>query len=298
LPTNFSSREEIEADYKRRRAGYRGEQSLEYHLSFLAEEEYFIFHDLRLPLNNSFFQIDTLLVTPHYALIIEAKNIAGTLLFDTTFNQLIRTFQDKEEGFKDPISQVKRQTFQLEKWLEQNQFILPIESLIVISNPSSIIKSDTQAAARQIQKQVIHVEFLLSHLQKLTSQKPTHDKRSLKKLHRLLLKQHSPPSFDIEATYQISPSTILKGVQCSHCYQIPMRRETAKWHCPFCKMTSKDAHIQAIQDYFLLISPTISSGDAAEFLRISSIDLAYRLLSSMNFSHSGKTKGRVYHTPF
>jgi hypothetical protein len=78
----------------------------------------------------------------------------------------------------------------------------------MISNPSSIIKTDTHAAAKQIQKQVIHVESLLRHILKLTPylQKLTLNKKSLKKLHRLLVKQHSSPTFDIEAIYQIPPT--------------------------------------------------------------------------------------------
>ncbi|MGV3464645.1 MAG: nuclease-related domain-containing protein [Heyndrickxia sp.] len=38
---------------------YNGEQSVDYFLSLLNEKKYFIFHDLRLQVNNHFFQIDT-----------------------------------------------------------------------------------------------------------------------------------------------------------------------------------------------------------------------------------------------
>ncbi|MFD2625054.1 nuclease-related domain-containing protein [Salibacterium salarium] len=30
-------------------AGYRGEESMNYHLSFLPDDDYYILHDLRLP---------------------------------------------------------------------------------------------------------------------------------------------------------------------------------------------------------------------------------------------------------
>lgn len=78
-------------------AGYRGEQSLDYYLGFLTN--YFILHDLRLPDRDHHFQLDTLLISPYFILILEVKNISGTLIFDDHFKQLIRVTPEKEEGF-------------------------------------------------------------------------------------------------------------------------------------------------------------------------------------------------------
>jgi hypothetical protein len=97
-------------------------------LSFLPKENYLIFHDLRLKNTEYYFQIDSLILSPYFALIIEVKNIAGTLHFDPVFDQLIRKLYDTEQGLPDPLSQVRKQTNQLYKWIEAHNIpILPIE---------------------------------------------------------------------------------------------------------------------------------------------------------------------------
>lgn len=78
-PHNHHKRPIIEQDFKKRKAGYHGEKTVDYHLSFLTDKKYMILNNLRLPLAPDYFQIDSLLVTPCYSLPIEIKNMAGTL---------------------------------------------------------------------------------------------------------------------------------------------------------------------------------------------------------------------------
>lgn len=113
LPKNHPKIPYIEENLAKKMAGYRGEHSIDYPLSFLTFQNYFILHDLRLPHNDYFFQIDTLLISPKFILMLEVKNIAGKLFFDQEFHQLVRTLNDKEEVFPDPILQVKRHETQL-----------------------------------------------------------------------------------------------------------------------------------------------------------------------------------------
>ncbi|ANC79101.1 hypothetical protein ABE65_020750 [Fictibacillus phosphorivorans] len=108
-------RQSLEVELSKMTAGYRGEDSINYFLNMLPnKKECHVLHDLRIPHESTFFQIDTLIVNPTYILIIEVKNISGNLFFDHTFNQLIRTKNGIEEPFQDPISQVERQKYQLE----------------------------------------------------------------------------------------------------------------------------------------------------------------------------------------
>nr|WP_306896985.1 nuclease-related domain-containing protein [Salibacterium salarium] len=83
-----------------------------------------------------------MLLTPHFFLILEVKNIAGTLYFDQEFNQLLRTIHEKEEAFSDPVVQLNRQQCQLEIWLQKFKFPLaPVEGVVIISNSSTVIKA-------------------------------------------------------------------------------------------------------------------------------------------------------------
>ncbi|MCF6410851.1 nuclease-related domain-containing protein [Pseudalkalibacillus salsuginis] len=175
-------------------AGYRGEKSIDYYLGLLSEKQFGIFHDLRLKNGRGCFQIDTLVISPSFFLIIEVKNIAGTLYFNNKKDQLIRTIEDKVEGLPDPFLQVFNQKIQLEKWLLQNKFPrMPLEHLVVISNPSTIIKTT------QYIPELIHNGNIPQKVQQLTQRYkfehlPT---KELKKRSSRLLKKHTPADPDI-----------------------------------------------------------------------------------------------------
>lgn len=109
IDKNHPKRPQIEQDLAKRMAGYKGEQSMEYHLSFLDERKYYIFHALRIQSTSNYcFQMDVLILTSTYFLIIEIKNIIGQVTFENHFAQFIRTLNGLEEGFYNPLDQVKK----------------------------------------------------------------------------------------------------------------------------------------------------------------------------------------------
>ena len=64
LPKNHPMMVEVESKIRKLASGYRGEKTLNYFLGLLPEKSYHIFHGLRLPAQNSFFQIDALILSP------------------------------------------------------------------------------------------------------------------------------------------------------------------------------------------------------------------------------------------
>ncbi|MBT2678936.1 NERD domain-containing protein [Bacillus sp. ISL-35] len=97
----------------RKLAGYKGEKTLDYYISQIDHSEMLILQDLRIPINDTHFQLDTLIITPYFLLNIDSKYYAGTLTFLPEFNQLIRFHNDIEEVFADPILQARIQASQL-----------------------------------------------------------------------------------------------------------------------------------------------------------------------------------------
>ncbi|MCM3763950.1 hypothetical protein [Neobacillus niacini] len=77
---------------------------------------------------------------------------------------------------------------------------------------------------------------------------------------------------------------------------MPMVRNGAgPWVCIRCGTVSKDAHIQAIDDHFLLFGPTITNRELRAFLHLGdSVDVAGRMLRSLNLVCSGSRRMRVY----
>ncbi|QED46651.1 nuclease-related domain-containing protein [Cytobacillus dafuensis] len=283
----------IEEDLSKYKAGYQGEKALNYYLSFLDEQKYSIFHDLRLCNGEYYFQIDSLILSTDFALIVEVKNITGTLLFEPNFNQLIRSIDEKEEGFPNPLLQIQRQQLQLRKWLDKKRLIhLPIEILIINSNSSAILKGN-----QYVSKYVCKIDRLLEKIATLEKKYIVEilNPQEMRKLSKSILKYHSP--FETQSflqKYSIPSSDIITGVQCPQCKTFPMKYYRRKWYCPRCQTISKVEHIKATQDYFYLIKNTMSNADFRHFLHIHSISSASKLLESMDLKKTGEKKGRLY----
>lgn len=273
--------------------GYKGEKELTYYLDFLPDKECFIIHNLRLYNGKSYFQIDYLLLTRFFFVIIDCKNYLGTLIFDTTLNQFTRIRNNQEEGYLDPISQVNRLKRQLEHFLQKHHFTIPpIEPLVIISKPSTIIKGNPS-----IKNHVLHSHSFLDKWDQLQRKYKVNviDEKSLLKISKFLRKHHTSENTNILEKYRINKKDIITGVQCPHCKEFAMIRKMRNWFCPSCSTFDKLAHIKAVEDYFLLIKPSITSKEFREFVHITSKDTANRLLVSMKLPYKGENRGRIYY---
>ncbi|MFE8701376.1 nuclease-related domain-containing protein [Cytobacillus sp. FJAT-54145] len=240
--------------------------------------------------------MDTLILSPYFLLILEIKNISGTVLFDNYFQQMLRTINGIEEGFPDPLLQAKRQKIQLAHWLTNQHFAdIPIEYLIVFSNPSTILKTNPNNKVPL--QRVCHAAHLTEKIEHFSNlyREEKFSQKTLKKFTRTLLKNHTVAAPN---TYEVSSSDIISGVECPTCNYIPMSYYRGNWLCPLCKTKSNTAQHQAVLDYFLLIEPTITNQQLRKFINLPSPFICSRILSSMKLKYSGNGKGRVYHSPY
>ncbi len=294
LMKNYPKYNEIERDYLKRKAGFKGELSIDYYLSLLPQEKYFILHDLRLPYGNHFFQIDTLLICSRFALLLEIKSYSGTLFFDQFTNQLTRNNQ-KVEAFPCPLYQVKRQKMQFKQLLASYGINnLPLENLVVMSNSSSILQ--TNEGNEHIFKEVIHGWKLIPEIEKIDQlRKPIKiTPEDLNRLIEHLLSLHTPENPDILKFFDIHPADIKVGVICPICQSLPIKRIRGSWYCEFCGNRSKDAHKKAVNDYFLLFQTGLTNRKLRDYLQLSSSQVASKILTELNIPFTGKRKDRVY----
>ncbi len=293
LPKNYPKYPLIHADFLREMSGYRGEQALDYYLSFLPEDEYYIFQNLRLKIEKWTFQIDFLLLTTKFALIVEAKNHKGSLYFDGKFHQLIQTANDEEKGYEDPIAQAERQKQLLAKWLKKYSLNpLPIDYIVVMSNSKAILTTDSA----EVPKKVCKPYKLLDKIEQVECRfsKERIDLKAVKKLCKLFLKHHTPKKYDILKEYGIPIKDILTGVYCPDCKSIPMVYSKGTWYCKFCNFHSKDTHIPTLNDYFHLF-PSISVSQFKEFFHLPTRNVAQKVLYPLNLPSTGTTKNRIYY---
>ncbi|MBM7659990.1 hypothetical protein JOC85_000757 [Bacillus mesophilus] len=300
LPKHHLKRHQVEKELARRIAGLRGEESINYELSLLQGKNEYIFQDLRLPNGEHYFQIDALLLHPNFILTIEVKNIGGTIYFDKKFNQMIRILNDQEEVFPNPILQIKRQRTHLKEFLNSHKIEdIPIESLIVFSNPYTLLKSSPEYTPQELSNIIQRAElpFKIERFkQTYNSEKLT--PKDIRRLSSLLLKKHIPSPNTTLENYKINPGELLKGVHCPNCFELPMQRKLRKWYCSQCKIFSTTAHINSIFDYYLLLSETITNRKLQDFLQLPSRTSSLHLLRSMNLESIGTTKGTKYFLDF
>lgn len=295
LPQNHPRFKDVEQELYRKTAGLKGEQNTDYPLSFLSPNHYFILHDLRLPVDHFYFQIDTLIISKNLLFIIEIKNIAGTLVFNHDFQQLIKIHEGIEETLPNPMIQVERQKFLLKKWLESKyHYDLPVETLIVFSNPQTILK--TSQPVKNIPDNIIHrdsLPFKISKLEKMYENQRLTDKE-IKRLIRHLKKDHTPRDFDVLKKFNIHPNDLIKGVFCPQCMQPSFKRIYGSWKCSICLQKDKLAHIDAVRDYFLLFGREITNIKLREFMNFDNIYVASRLLKKISEESIGKFKGKKH----
>jgi hypothetical protein len=287
LPPNHPKYEKINDSVKRGWAGYRGELELDYHLNFLSAD-FYILRGLRLAYDNLYFQIDTLLLCPHFFLIIESKNYQGTLSFQ---HKTTRTINTKHEGVNNPLLQAKRQQFLLQKWLvSQKVKVPPILNLIAISNPTTLIVGDTE-----IHDQVVHAEQVPSKIDQLIAAHPdtSPSNDTVLKVYNLLYDHALHTYFDALSFYDVTSSEFLSGLLCPKCPPTKLNRKHGCWFCPGCHMISKKAYVSKVFDY-LLLCKSINSQQCKSLLGLDSRHTARRLLQGLDLDRDDTAKTQIY----
>lgn len=276
---------------RRIKAGFHGEQRID---SLWQEIDipipYYLIHDLFIKKQQSSYQIDTLLITSRFILILEIKSISGLLHFDAQTRQFFRTNKDGSiDGMRNPDDQVRRYEKWIEHFLSERKVKLPVIGAIVFTYPSAVIQS---TAGKRIMIQSSGLPYLLDRLVK---EYPSDilSKLSTKKLANQLLKLHSLkplPQFEL-------PFGLLTGVLCPRCERVAMSYKRKNWFCKTCQYSNPQAHLEALKQYRSLFGSKISNREFRTFTGISSVSAASKLLAASNMAFEGSFKDRVYLIP-
>src|SRR5699024_6184947 len=283
---NHPEKERVYSDLQKKLAEKRGEEAIDYFLQFLDQKLFHFMHSIRIPDKQGFFQIDTLVLSPYFILIIEVKNWRGTILFGEN-GQVTRVREDgMEEGFRNPVSQAYLQRHRLQKWLLQKGFNnIPIHIIVVISFPSTIIKSSNK---HEIPEEVIHNNQLSFKINTLADKhKQVISTEVMHLIANELIAVHTPEDKDILSAYNIRADELIKGVICDQCSYYPMIWRHSKMYCSKCKFTSSNSYLDAMQDYCLLISNRAKNSEIRDFLQINSPHVMKRLMQKARFACIG-----------
>lgn len=294
-PVHHPEKENMLTDIKKKQSEVNGEKQVDYPLGFLDEQDYLILHNLRLLDENGHFQMDTVLLVVSLNLIIEVKNWQGTVIFGENGQVTRRTPDGREEGFDNPVTQVKTQVHRLQKWFQKNNFpVMPFEYLVVISHPKTIITTSSPNVT--IPHEVIHNNELFFRIQALEEK---HRKKSvsmekLYKMANILKAAHVPPRVTLMEKYHLQPDDLIKGIFCPTCGFLPMVRNRQQWFCSACGLYDNIAHFSALNDYKLIIGDEITNKEARIFLRVHSRDVMKRLMKKGDYHLIGSKKTSAY----
>lgn len=295
LPPRHHMKEKVFSELRKEKTGLKGEKEVDFALRFLNQRHYFILHNIRLKDEFGAFQLDTLILSNRFLLILEVKNWYGTVIFGEN-GQVTRVGDDGvEEGFSNPVAQAQLQQHRFMQWLQARGIPnIPIHFLVVISFPSTIIKS--HSLEHPLPKPVIHTNQILFRIQDIEKvyRQDLFTQNQLLKLSKHIIEAHKDTMLNVLDAYNVKQSDLIRGVICPNCSYAPMQRINGKWRCRKCGYVSIHAHLAAFNDYYLLMGHFATNSKMRDFLRITSVDVTRYLLQKANFSYFGTTRGRTY----
>lgn len=272
-------------------AGIRGEERVaeifrKHSFSF----DNHVFHDLS-PTGDEKFQMDSVVLTPWYGVVFDAKNIAGTLEFKENPPQLIRTLDDgHKDAFESPVIKLRRNYECLNEWLISRNIYIPIYRAVVLAYPKQRVTCPPANTT------LLFPYAIPTFLKDIPRQKQVIDYETFNWISAELLNSHQPFIPDpICQTYRIPFGDFQPGVQCVvGCGRFGMVKLPRTWQCPFCETTDHLAHQRALLEWFLIFKKEITNRECRWFLQVDDIYTANRILQSMDLVKEGSFKDRKY----
>lgn len=130
LNTRMNLSEKDKQHYFNLQKGYEGEVMFDALTEKLLQCECLILNDLLLKMNNTTFQIDTLIIFSETIFFYEVKNHEGDYYYETD-----RFYKKPKSEMNNPLTQISRSESLLRQLLQNLGFNYPIDASVVFINP-------------------------------------------------------------------------------------------------------------------------------------------------------------------
>ncbi|GAK04841.1 hypothetical protein JCM19037_3293 [Geomicrobium sp. JCM 19037] len=221
---------EVEGKLRRAQAGFAGEKQLFFYLQSLAgsAETHLLLHNVRL-VDESAYQMDVVVLTTRYVLILEVKHIHGLVHFGD-HDQFTRE-DTNVEIFSNPLEQCLRQERLLKTFLEFHNLPahFPVFSRVVFTSNKTIL-SVSEVCKTTIRERVWRGDAVVSKMKELNFHH-SHDQISVKEMYRLahvMMQHHTPAWLSPLKSFGLTFEDLQKGMYCLHCFGYTLQKE--KWH--------------------------------------------------------------------
>ncbi len=294
LPANHTKQSTLSAKQASIEAGIGGEERVaEVLKSYTFTLKHHIFHDLSLA-SDSTFQIDHLIQTPNFGVLLETKNISGSLEFKDHPPQLIQTKDNGQiNSYESPVTQLERNTELLSLWLAARNIQLPLFGAVVLAYPKQIV------AVPPADTTILFPNMIPPFIKGLPQGDRKLKPNTFQWLAAELVNRHRPyiPK-PICESYQIPFGDFQPGVRCTTCGKLGMIKHKRTWHCKICDRNDSMAHVKDLQEWFLIFKRSITNRECREWLQVEDKYTANRILQSMNFRSEGTFRDRKYFIDF
>ncbi|WP_431029098.1 nuclease-related domain-containing protein [Lysinibacillus sp. LZ02] len=231
-------------------------------------------------------QIDCIVLTPYFCVVLEVKNIKGHIAIRKAPRQMIREIDENKDVFQSPEVQLERSEIELNRLFAKHKIELPIFSAVLFPFHTSIIQNESKQYPVLMGKEVLNYIHLLPSTKMFIN--PA-------EVASILQKQSDPwHRFPLCDYYNINPSFLQTGVECRKCGTIPMLRTRRTWKCMRCGVTGRVAHVQAIREYYVLFSNVMTNRECVAFLHLRNRQEATRILKSIGLEREGVKRNSIY----
>ncbi|WP_416151609.1 nuclease-related domain-containing protein [Salipaludibacillus sp. HK11] len=264
--------------------GYEGDVKFDQYTENLNEER-FILNDLLLEVNNSYFQIDTLIISQGIIQLIDIKNYEGDCYLESDKLYSVKTGRE----YKNPINQLNRRETLLSQLLENLKYTYLVESSVVYINPEFTLYQAPMDQPIIFRSQV---NRFINELNKSPSQLNSRDKDVARKLISL---HHPKNPFHVHPSYNYEQ--LQKGVYCNNCNSHFMSIKNHDFVCESCGEHEKIqmSILRHVKEFRLLFPERkITTNAIYEWCNANLNKKTVCKVLKKNFTAEGKTKETYY----
>lgn len=273
-------------------AGYSGECNVD---SYIERSRFpkstKIFTDVHLRISPKFtFQIDTLIITERYVLIVEVKNIKGTIRFVQNPPHLEQVLETGHEAVIDcPVYQIESNKLNLDEWFFQRGINLKTIGLVVLANPNTKVKDVPQDFP------IIYKKQIPFYLQSLRRSEPVLSPAQINEISRkIAIEQQEFNPFPLCSYFNIDHQDLRTGFVCHYCNQLLQRKSSRTWCCQSCEKDVKNPYESGISDWFMLVKNSLTNEECRKFLDLKDSNAARYVLSTSLLVKKGKSTRTFY----
>ena len=291
LSADHQNLKSIQNEIYNRKAGFGGEQHFDQKMTeFQPSYPHAFLQGICLKHKGVFFEMDSILITPAFIIIFEAKNIGEKLILSSNPTQFIKESSDgTRKGLTSPVAELERKEFHLKEWLYDRGIHIPINKVVAFAYSNELTVTNVEGT------KIAFAYEIPAYLRTLTVNKSILNKTEIAKLAKEMIIDHDNYNpYPMASSMKIVSTDIKPGIICPNCSLIGMQWAVQKWNCPRCKHTGITEHQETVNDWFMLINNKMTNRQFRYFTKMPNRNIARRLLANSNLEMKGNRKTTYY----